>query len=55
MAVHLLETPTIADPVWRDEPRLPRETSPPSQRVLLRETEPVDAPEGETATTGLEM
>jgi len=26
MAAHLLETPTIGDRVWTDEPRLPRET-----------------------------
>ena len=26
MAAHLLETPTIADRVWTDKPRLPRET-----------------------------
>ena len=26
MAAHLLETPTITDRAWTDEPRLPRET-----------------------------
>ena len=52
MAAHLLETPTIADRVWTDEPRLPRETRTAFiRRVLLGETEPVEAPEGETAAT----
>ncbi len=55
MAAHLLETPTIADRVWTDERRLPRETRTAFiHRVLLRETEPVDAPEGETAATEFE-
>ena len=46
-AAHLLETPTIADRVWTDEPRLPRETRTAFiRRVLLGETEPVEAPEG---------
>ena len=46
MAAHLLETPTIADRVWTDEPRLPRETRTAFiRRVLLGETEPVEAPE----------
>ena len=55
MAAHLLATPTIADRVWTDEPRLPRETRAAFiHRVLLRETEPVDAPEGETAATEFE-
>jgi hypothetical protein len=52
MAAHLLETPTIADRAWTDEPRLPRETRTAFiHRVLLRETESVDAPKGETAAT----
>ena len=52
MAAHLLETPTIADRAWTDEPRLPRETRTAFiRRVLLGETEPVEAPEGETAAT----
>ena len=52
MAAHLLETPTIGDRVWTDEPRLPRETRTAFiRRVLLGETEPVEAPEGETAAT----
>ncbi len=55
MAAHLLETPTIADRVWTDERRLPRESRTAFiDRVLLRETEPVDAPEGETAATEFE-
>ena len=38
MAVHLLETPTITDRAWTDEPRLPRETrSAFIRRVLLGE------------------
>ncbi len=46
MAAHLLETPTIGDRVWTDEPRLPRETRTAFiRRVLLGETEPVEAPE----------
>ena len=37
MAAHLLETPTIADRIWTDKPRLPRETrSAFIRRVLLR-------------------
>jgi ribonuclease HII len=41
MAAHLLETPTIADRAWTDEPRLPRETRTAFiRRVLLDETEP---------------
>jgi ribonuclease HII len=52
MAAHLLETPTIGDWVWTDELRLPRETRTAFiHRVLLGETEPVEAPEGETART----
>ena len=52
MAAHLLEKPTIADRVWTDEPRLPRETRTAFiRRILLGETEPVEAPEGETAAT----
>jgi ribonuclease HII len=48
MAAHLLETPTIGDRVWTDEPRLPHETRTAFiRRVLLGETEPVEAPEGE--------
>src|SRR6266498_2631667 len=48
MAAHLLETPTIADRVWTDEPRLTHETRTAFiRRVLLGETEPVEAPEGE--------
>jgi ribonuclease HII len=55
MAAHLLETPTITDRAWTDEPRLPRETRTAFiRRVLLRETERVDAPEGETAATEFE-
>jgi len=39
MAAHLLETPTIGDRVWTDEPRLPRETRTAFiRRVLLGET-----------------
>ena len=45
MAVHLLNTPTIFDRAWTDERRLPRETRPAFiRRVLLGETEPVEAP-----------
>ena len=45
MAAHLLETPTIADRVWTDERRLPRETRPAFiRRVLPGETEPAEAP-----------
>ena len=52
MAAHLLETPTIGDRVWTDERRLPRETRTAFiRRVLLGETEPVEASEGETAAT----
>ena len=55
MAAHLLETPTITDRAWTDEPRLPRETRTAFiRRILLYETEPVDAPEGETAATEFE-
>lgn len=55
MAAHLLETPTIADRAWTDQPRLPRETRTAFiRRVLLRETERTDAPEGETAATEFE-
>jgi ribonuclease HII len=55
MAAHLLETPTIADRAWTDEPRLPRETRTAFiNRVLLRETGPVDGPEVETAATEFE-
>jgi hypothetical protein len=47
MAAHLLETPAIADRVWTDEQRLPRETRTAFiRRVLLGETQPVEAPEG---------
>jgi ribonuclease HII len=45
MAAHLLETPTIGDRVWTDEPRLPRETRTAFiRRVLLGETAPGEAP-----------
>jgi Ribonuclease HII len=55
MAAHLLETPTIADRIWTDEPRLPHETRTAFiHRVLLRETDPVDTPEGETSATEFE-
>ena len=51
-AAHLLETPTITDRVWTDKPRLPRETRTAFiRRILLDETEPVEAPKGETAAT----
>jgi ribonuclease HII len=41
MAAHLLETPTIADRAWTDEPRLARETRAAFiHRVLLGETDP---------------
>jgi ribonuclease HII len=50
MAAHLLGTPTIGDRVWTDEPRLPRETRTAFIcRVLLGETEPVEAPAEHTA------
>ncbi len=50
MAAHLLETPTISDRAWTDEPRLPRETRTAFiGRVLLDETERVEAAEGDTA------
>jgi ribonuclease HII len=40
MAAHLLETPTITDRAWTDEPRLPRETRTAFiRRILLGETE----------------
>lgn len=52
MAAHLLETHTIGDRVWAEEPRLPRETRTAFiRRVLLGEREPVEAPEGENAAT----
>lgn len=42
MAAHLLETPTIGDRIWTDEPRLPRESRTAFiRRVLLDEKEPV--------------
>ena len=44
MATHLLETPTITDRAWTDEPRLPRETRAAFiRRVLLGETNPGEA------------
>jgi ribonuclease HII len=44
MAAHLLETPTVTDRAWTDEPRLPRETRTAFiRRVLLDETDPVEA------------
>jgi ribonuclease HII len=44
-AAHLLEKITIADRAWTDEPRRPRETrSAFIRRVLLGETEPIEAP-----------
>ena len=46
MAAHLLETPAIADRIWTDEQRLPRETRTFIRRILLGETQPVEAPEG---------
>ena len=50
-----METPTITDRAWTNEPRLPRETRTAFiRRVLLRETERVDAPEGETAAAEFE-
>jgi ribonuclease HII len=49
MAAHLLETPTITDRAWTDEPRLPRETRAAFiQRVLLGEADSVEVPESET-------
>ena len=43
MAAHLLETPTINDRAWTDEPRLPRETRTAFiRRVVLGETDPVE-------------
>jgi hypothetical protein len=52
MAAHLLETPTITDRAWTDEPRLPREERAAFiRRVLLGEMDPVEAPESETAAT----
>ncbi len=52
MAAHLLETPTITDRAWTDEPRLPRETRTDFiRRILLDETEPVEAPVGGIAAT----
>ena len=48
MAAHLLETPTISDRAWTDEPRLPRETRIAFiHRVLLHQVESVDAPDGD--------
>jgi ribonuclease HII len=45
MAAHLLETPTIADRVWTDERRRPRETrSAFIRRVLLGQNESTEAP-----------
>jgi hypothetical protein len=42
MAAHLLDTPTVNDRAWADEPRLPDETRTAFiRRVLLGETEPV--------------
>jgi CubicO group peptidase (beta-lactamase class C family) len=46
MAAHLVETPAIADRVWTDEQRLPRETRTFIRRMPLGETQPVEAPEG---------
>jgi ribonuclease HII len=44
MAAHLLETSTITDRAWTDEPRLPRETRTAFiRRVVLGETDPVEA------------
>jgi len=52
MAAHLLETPTITDRAWTVEPRLLRETRTAFiRRVLLDETDPVQAPKSETAAT----
>ena len=52
MAAHLLDTPTISDRAWTDEPRLPHETRAAFiRRVLLGETEPVEASAGDTAAT----
>jgi ribonuclease HII len=52
MAAYLLEKPTIGDRLWTVEPRLHRETRPAFiRRVLLAETEPIEAPDGETAPT----
>jgi ribonuclease HII len=49
MAAHLLETPTITDRAWTDEPRLPRETRAAFiHRVLLGEADSVEVPESET-------
>ena len=40
MAAHLLETPTITDRAWTNEPRLPRETRTAFiRRILLGECE----------------
>ena len=51
MAAYLLETPTINDRVWTDKPRLPRELRPAFiRRVLIDETEPIEAPDAETKT-----
>jgi ribonuclease HI len=50
MAAHLLETPTISDRVWTDEPRLPRETRTAFiRRVLLGAVE-AEVAETETAS-----
>jgi hypothetical protein len=49
-------TRTITDRAWTDELRRPRETRAAFiRRVLLGETDPVDAPEGETTAMGFEM
>jgi hypothetical protein len=51
-AAHLLATRTIADGVWTDRPRLPRETRIAFiRRILLDQTEPIEASNGETAGT----
>ena len=51
MAAHLLETPTIGDRVWTDEPRLPRETRTAFiRRVLVGEVEAAEVVETETAS-----
>jgi len=51
MAAHLLATPTIADCVWTDEARLPRELRAAFiRRVLLSEVEAAEVAETETAS-----
>ena len=46
MAAHLLATPQIADRAWTEKPRLSGETRDAFiRRVLLGETEPLDAPD----------